>query len=87
MFIFIFSRDGIDLPLQGQYATGILFLAHDSYKQAKESFCDLTKGCDLRVITWRKLKVNSDCLGVEAKKTEPLMRQVQYRDFNKKTLA
>lgn len=66
----------IDLPPAGQYATGILFLSAESYKQAKESFCDLTRGCELRVITWRKLKTNSDCLGKESRKTEPLMRQV-----------
>lgn len=66
----------IDLPEVGRYATGILFLTQDSYKQAKESFCDLAREFDLRVIAWRKLKVNSDCIGIEAKKTEPIIRQV-----------
>ncbi|KAK6061978.1 class II glutamine amidotransferase [Cooperia oncophora] len=29
------EQDGVDLPPPGQYATGILFLNKDSYKQAK----------------------------------------------------
>ncbi|KAL3109867.1 hypothetical protein niasHT_019898 [Heterodera trifolii] len=66
----------IDLPPISHYATGILFLSRESYKQAKEAFLELARGCELKLITWRKLKVNSDCLGAEAKKTEPLMRQV-----------
>nr|CAD2200522.1 unnamed protein product [Meloidogyne enterolobii] len=66
----------IDLPPLGQYATGILFLSPESYKQAKESFSDLARGCKLQVLAWRKLKVNSDHLGRESRKTEPLMRQV-----------
>uniref|UniRef100_A0A915DAE5 glutamate synthase (ferredoxin) n=1 Tax=Ditylenchus dipsaci TaxID=166011 RepID=A0A915DAE5_9BILA len=48
------KNTNIDLPPHGQYATGILFLHLDSYKQAKESFC----------------------LGEEARKTEPCIRQV-----------
>lgn len=71
-----FRIQRIDLPEVGRYATGILFLTQDSYKQAKESFCDLAREFDLRVIAWRKLKVNSDCIGIEAKKTEPIIRQV-----------
>uniref|UniRef100_A0A915PCC0 glutamate synthase (ferredoxin) n=1 Tax=Meloidogyne floridensis TaxID=298350 RepID=A0A915PCC0_9BILA len=42
----------------------------------KESFSDLARGCKLQVLAWRKLKVNSDHLGRESRKTEPLMRQV-----------
>ena len=40
----IFRTNNIDLPPPGQYATGILFLSHESYKQAKESFSDLARG-------------------------------------------
>ncbi|GMT07908.1 hypothetical protein PENTCL1PPCAC_30082, partial [Pristionchus entomophagus] len=68
--------DDIDLPAFGTYATGILFLNEDSYKQAKEAFGDLSRACQLRVITWRKLSTNPACLGEEARKTEPLIRQV-----------
>ncbi|GMT35312.1 hypothetical protein PFISCL1PPCAC_26609, partial [Pristionchus fissidentatus] len=70
------KTDDIDLPPFGTYATGILFLNQDSYKQAKEAFGDLSRACQLRVITWRKLNTNPDCLGEEARKTEPLIRQV-----------
>ena len=70
------EKEGIDLPPLGQYATGILFMEKDSYKQAKESFHDLIRGCNLKLICWRKLKTDSSTLGNEAKKTEPLIRQV-----------
>jgi glutamate synthase (NADH) len=62
------------LPPPGQYASGILFLEQDSYKQAKESFIELAKGCDLRVVCWRKLKTDSSSLGAEARKLEPCIR-------------
>ncbi|VDM75110.1 unnamed protein product [Strongylus vulgaris] len=71
------EQDGVELPPLGQYATGILFLHEDSYKQAKEAFGDLARACNVRVITWRKLSTNRDSLGAEAKKTEPLIRQVR----------
>lgn len=74
------ATENIDLPPLGQYATGLLFLENHTYKQAKESFMELARGCNLRVITWRKLKTDSSCLGNEAKKTEPCIRQVRGRE-------
>ncbi|KAI6241560.1 Glutamine amidotransferase type-2 domain-containing protein [Aphelenchoides fujianensis] len=70
------STVDIELPPLGQYATGILFMEQDTYKLAKGSFSNLAQGCELRVICWRKLKVDSKCIGEEARKTEPCMRQV-----------
>ncbi|CAD5222292.1 unnamed protein product [Bursaphelenchus xylophilus] len=66
----------IDLPPFGAYATGILFMEKSSYKQCKTSFADLAKFCGLNVISWRKLKINPEILGAEARKTEPCIRQV-----------
>src|SRR5688500_13664717 len=71
------ETDNIELPPFEQYATGMLFLENHTYKQAKESFSELARGCNLRVICWRKLNTNSACLGDEARKTEPCIRQVQ----------
>lgn len=56
----------------------MLFLQNDSHKQAIESFCELAHGCSLKVIAWRTLKTNSECIGNEAKKTEPCIRQVNF---------
>lgn len=47
-----------------------------SYKLAKGTVTNLAQSFDLNVICWRKLKTNSEVLGVEAKKTEPIMRQL-----------
>lgn len=60
----------------------MLFLQHDSYKQAIESFCELANGCNLKVIAWRILKTNSKCIGKEARKTEPCIRQVKKKFLN-----
>lgn len=70
------SSAGVELPPFGEYATGILFLKEESYEQAKEAFNDLARGCDLKVIAWRKMTTNSDQIGAEARKTEPCIRQV-----------
>ncbi|CAJ0582946.1 unnamed protein product, partial [Mesorhabditis spiculigera] len=70
------KTDDVDLPPVGEYATGILFMAEGSYKQAKEALGDLARACKLKVIVWRKLAVDRSCIGEEARKTEPLIRQV-----------
>ncbi|KAK6013002.1 class II glutamine amidotransferase, partial [Ostertagia ostertagi] len=44
--------------------------------ELQEAFGDLARACNVRVISWRKLGTNRETLGEEAKKTEPLMRQV-----------
>ncbi|CAD5217535.1 unnamed protein product [Bursaphelenchus okinawaensis] len=73
---FLKEQQDKELPAFGAYATGIIFMEKDSYKQAKTSFADLASFCGLNVIAWRKLKLNSDILGDEARKTEPCIRQV-----------
>jgi len=73
------TQQSIELPPQGQYATGLLFLHPETYKQAKESFNDLAKGCGTRVIAWRNPSTDSSVLGSEARKTEPYIRQVCER--------
>lgn len=71
------NEEGIELPPVGEYATGLLFLKNDSYEQAIEAFTDLAKGCNLKVIAWRKLQTNPEKIGAEARKTEPCIRQVR----------
>lgn len=51
-------------------------MEEDSYKLAKGAFVNLAQSFEINVICWRKLRVSPDCLGVEARKTEPVMRQV-----------
>jgi glutamate synthase (NADPH/NADH) len=70
------TQPAVELPPPGQYASGLLFLKKETYKQAKESFLELAKGCELSVLCWRTLKTDSTSLGVEAKKTEPWIRQI-----------
>uniref|UniRef100_A0A915JDF7 glutamate synthase (ferredoxin) n=1 Tax=Romanomermis culicivorax TaxID=13658 RepID=A0A915JDF7_ROMCU len=66
----------ITLPPRGQYATGIIFLEKSTYRKAKESIRELAESCNLSVICWRSPPVDDSAIGKEAKKTEPLIRQV-----------
>ncbi|KHN85942.1 Glutamate synthase 2 [NADH], chloroplastic [Toxocara canis] len=70
------KHDDINLPPLGEYATGMLFLDQETYRQAKEAFTDLAKGCNLKVIAWRRPETHSEQIGTEARKTEPCIRQV-----------
>ncbi|CAJ0583929.1 unnamed protein product, partial [Mesorhabditis spiculigera] len=42
------KTDDVDPPPVGEYATGILFMAEGSYKQAKEALGDLARACKLK---------------------------------------
>ncbi|KAI6214865.1 Glutamate synthase [Aphelenchoides besseyi] len=82
------KTNDVELPPAGQYATGIMFMEKDTYKLAKGTITNLAQACGLDVICWRKLKVSSECIGEEARKTEPCMRQVfvtaSYADTDSK---
>lgn len=67
---------GIDLPPKGDYATGILFLDQSSSAMAENHFEALAKELSLEVLCWRDVPVDNSSLGVVARSTEPLMRQV-----------
>ncbi|VDM48551.1 unnamed protein product [Toxocara canis] len=75
-YILPLRHDDINLPPLGEYATGMLFLDQETYRQAKEAFTDLAKGCNLKVIAWRRPETHSEQIGTEARKTEPCIRQV-----------
>lgn len=74
------SELNIDLAEKGKYATGILFfLDHDpeAVAAAEKLFQDIAlNDCGLRILTWRDVPRNRDCIGEVAKSTEPIIRQV-----------
>lgn len=66
----------VELPPLGRYATGICFNDKASTAACEEQFAALAKECGLEVLCWRDVPVDSTKIGLMARKSEPLMRQV-----------
>lgn len=64
-----------DLPPQGQYAVGNLFMKADFLDESKQVFEQLAQTLDLKVLGWRKVPHDSSILGPAAKSKEPVILQ------------
>lgn len=64
------------MPELGNYATGIFYLDQQTHKEAEQEFNALAKSLGVEVLTWRDVPSNSNAIGVVARKSEPLSRQV-----------
>lgn len=67
---------GIKLPPLGQYATGILYLEDIAQTQCENEFEALAKTLGLTVLGWRTVPSNANAIGIVARKSEPVSRQV-----------
>ena len=70
---------GIKLPDAGEYGVGMVFLPPDcasaaAMRDAVRPRSSSEEGA--RLLGWRDVPVKSDAIGVQARKTEPFMRQV-----------
>jgi len=70
--------DGIHLPAEGEYASGLVFLPRDS---ADESQCmahieRIVAEEGQHFLGWRKVPVNSDTIGEISREAEPSVRQL-----------
>lgn len=70
------SSEGIQLPDLGNYATGIFYLDQQTHIDAEQEFNELAKNVGLEVLVWRDVPSNTNAIGVVARKSEPLSRQV-----------
>lgn len=66
---------GIDLPPEGQYAVGNLFMKAETAEESKRVFEELAKNLQLRVLGWRSVPRDSTILGPAAKSKEPVIEQ------------
>ena len=68
----------IKLPHAGEYGVGMVFLPPiaDARKQCETLFERVLKEEGIRLLGWRDVPVKSDAIGVQARKTEPTIRQV-----------
>ena len=68
----------IKLPNAGEYGVGMVFLPRDnaSRKQCETLFERIIREEGTRFLGWRDVPVKSDAIGVQARRTEPVIRQV-----------
>src|SRR5512145_2779651 len=69
---------GVTLPGAGEYGVGQVFLPPNqaARHQCEKLFNKIIEQEGARLIGWRDVPVKSDTIGVQARKTEPYMRQV-----------
>src|SRR5688572_24673074 len=72
------AQIGINLPKQGQYAMGMMFLPRDpaSRAQCEAIFERIAREYEMVVLGWRDVPVDGRYVGRTPKKTEPKIRQV-----------
>jgi glutamate synthase (ferredoxin) len=72
------AKSRIDLPDEGQYGCGIVYLPPDGRerKECEQIFGRIAAEEGQNVIGWRNLPVDNSMIGETAKASEPFMRQV-----------
>ncbi|WP_028784359.1 glutamate synthase large subunit [Thalassobacillus devorans] len=72
------KKENIDLPGEGEYGVGMVFLPQDEYKrlQCIEIVEDIIREEGQGLLGWRTVPVNDSFVGDSAKKTKPYIRQV-----------
>ena len=69
---------GIPVPEKGRYGTGLIFLPKDELRQSDflKILAEEAEREGLTLMHVREVPVHSDVLGIEARATEPAIRQV-----------
>lgn len=77
-FTKICRKKGIELPEEGFYASGMVFLpeSDDERKFCKKIFSDFIKQEEQCLLGWREVPVNDSVLGEKARIAKPVIEQV-----------
>lgn len=77
-FAKVCEKDKINLPGQGEYATGLIFLPPDAKERkiCKDLFVKIIKREAQALLGWRRLPVDNSDIGKTARQTEPVIEQV-----------
>ncbi|MGJ9383408.1 glutamate synthase large subunit [Salipaludibacillus sp. CF4.18] len=72
------DKEDFDLPQEGEYGIGMIFLPYDydARKKAKQLFEKIIIEEGQKVLGWRTVPVNDAFVGHVAKKSKPFIRQV-----------
>ena len=72
------TKIGLDLPEKGEYGTGLVFMPTSKRDRTscEDIFAKVIKGERQELIGWRDVPVDETRIGVSARKTQPVMRQV-----------
>ena len=79
---FLRAEIGEALPPAGRYAVGLTFLPVETLaaEKAQAAIESIVDDEGLRVVAWREVPVNPDCLGVTARGVMPRFRQLVVTD-------
>jgi len=72
------TKIGLDLPEKGEYGTGLVFLPTSKRDRTscEDIFAKVIKSERQGLIGWRDVPVDGTRIGISARKTQPVMRQV-----------
>ncbi|XP_053398015.1 uncharacterized protein LOC123552518 isoform X2 [Mercenaria mercenaria] len=72
----IMSAQGVSLPGEGKYATGMIFIDKTDQNEIQELFTGMATQFGLQILGWRIVDVDDSYCGRVAKSQEPLILQV-----------
>jgi len=77
-FVKISGDSGIDLPREGAYGSGLVFLPQIEKERAycKEAVSKFIRSEGQILLGWRKVPVDNSVIGTAARETEPVIEQV-----------
>ena len=77
-FVKILKTSGIELPAEGEYGTGLVFLPQDDgeTKLIKEEFKKITEEKGQVLLGWRKVPVDNNAIGPAGRLSEPKFEHV-----------
>ena len=77
-FVTICKKEKINLPQEGQYASGMVFLPQDAQERrfCKEAFEKIINNESQIFLGWRNVPVNNQDIGQSARETQPEVEQI-----------
>ncbi|MDP2831581.1 MAG: glutamate synthase large subunit [Candidatus Omnitrophota bacterium] len=78
LFVSVGKKENIDLPRQGEYASGLVFLPQDAMERkfCKKIFEKVIQDQAQAFLGWRSVPVNNQDIGQSAKDSQPVIEQV-----------
>ncbi|MDD5465842.1 MAG: glutamate synthase large subunit [Candidatus Omnitrophica bacterium] len=77
-FVSICAKEKINLPKEGEYASGLVFLPQDAKERrfCKEAFEKIINSEGQLFLGWRNVPVDNSDIGQSAKDTQPVIEQI-----------